>query len=210
MLAAVAVDLLGRLMLRIGRRLVATSDMTENLEPEPTLKMGAHSYGQPRVIRHEGDNAEVYIGAWCSIAEDVEIMVGGNHRLDWVSTFPLRVIFNLPGALKDGHPATKGDVRIGNDVWIGRGCRILSGVTIGDGAAIGAYSVVSRDVRPYAVAVGVPAREVRRRFTDDQVEALLRIRWWHWPTEKVVAEVGSLNGGPVDEFVTRFDPGIRR
>jgi acetyltransferase-like isoleucine patch superfamily enzyme len=205
-----AVDSLGRLMLRIGRRLAPAPGVEQNPEPPPTLKMGAHSYGQPRVIRHEGDSAEVHIGAWCSIAEDVEIMVGGNHRLDWVSTFPMRVIFNLPGALTDGHPATKGDVRIGNDVWIGRGSRILSGVTIGDGAAIGAYSVVSKDVRPYAVAVGVPAREVRRRFTDDQVGALLRIRWWQWPTEKVLAEVGALNGGPVDEFVARFDPGIGR
>src|ERR1700694_3079477 len=160
------VDSLGRLMLRVGRRLVTAPEVEQNPEPAPapapTVQMGAHSYGQPRVIRHEGDSAEVPLGAWCSIAEDVEIMVGGNHRLDWVSTFPMRIIFNLPGALTDGHPATKGDVRIGNDVWIGRGSRILSGVTIGDGAAIGAYSVVSKDVRPYAVAVGVPAREVRR------------------------------------------------
>ncbi len=199
-----------RLMLRIGRKFVAVSGVQESPEPAPPpapppLKMGAHSYGNPRVIRHEGDTNEVYIGAWCSIAEDVEIMVGGNHRLDWVSTFPMRIIFNLPGALTDGHPASKGDIRIGNDVWIGRGSRILSGVTIGDGAAIGAYSVVTKHVRPYAVVAGVPAREVRRRFTDEQVDALLRIRWWDWPTEQAVAEVAALNGGTVDEFIDRFD-----
>lgn len=194
-------------MLRIGRKLVAPPKLIVTPESAPALKMGAHSYGNPRVVRHDGDTADVHVGAWCSIADDVEIMVGGNHRLDWVSTFPIRVIFNLPGALTDGHPATKGDVLIGSDVWIGRGSRILSGVAVGDGAAIGAYSVVTKDVRPYAVVVGVPAREVKRRFTNNQVDALLRIRWWEWPTEKAIAEVAALNGGSVDEFISRFDPG---
>jgi acetyltransferase-like isoleucine patch superfamily enzyme len=169
--------------------------------------MGPHSYGEPRLVRHEGDVNDLYIGAYCSIAEDVEIMVGGNHRPEWISTFPMRIKFNLPGALEDGQPASKGDVRIGNDVWIGRGSRILSGVTIGDGAVIGAWSVVTKDVRPYAIAVGVPAREIKRRFSDNQVDALLRIQWWQWPDEKVIAEVGALNGGPIDEFINRFDPG---
>lgn len=192
----------------LGRRLNPLPDVPVSAQPvPPPVKMGAHSYGQPTIVRHDGDTADVYIGAWCSIAEDVEIMVGGNHRTDWVTTFPIRVIFGLPGALADGHPATKGHVRIGNDVWIGRGSRILSGVTIGDGAVIGAYSVVTKDVRPYAITVGVPGREARRRFSDVQVDALLRIQWWQWPTEKVLAEVGALNGGPIDEFIARFDPG---
>src|SRR6202035_4147784 len=98
-----------------------------------------------------------------------------------------------------------GDVKIGNDAYIGRGAMVLSGVTIGDGAVVGARAVVTRDVRPYAVVVGNPAREVRRRFSDEVVEALLRIRWWDWPDEVVAERVHELNGLSVEDFVSRYD-----
>ena len=80
---------------------------------------------------------------------------------------------------------------------------ILSGVTIGDGAVVGAAAVVSRDVRPYAITVGNPAREVRRRFPDTIVEALLRIRWWDWPDDFIADRIDELNRGSVEEFVVR-------
>jgi acetyltransferase-like isoleucine patch superfamily enzyme len=166
--------------------------------------MGRHSYGVPISPAYSGDKGDVSIGAYCAIAENVVLMVGGNHRTDWVSTFPLRARLELPGAFMDGHPATRGPIRIGNDVWIGRDAMILSGVTIGDGAVVGARAVVGADVRPYAVVVGNPAREVRRRFTDNQVDDLLRIAWWEWSDEDVQARVDEINGGAVDTFIARY------
>lgn len=164
--------------------------------------MGRESYGSPTVHAYVGDTAEVRIGAFVSIAADVEILVGGNHRPDWVSTFPFRIRLGLPGAGTDGHPATKGDVVIGNDVWIGRGAKILSGVSIGNGAVIGAYALVSKDVAPYAIVAGNPAREVRRRFTDDQIDALESIAWWKWPLGDIVEKVPHLSSPDVDAFIT--------
>ncbi len=167
------------------------------------LTMGRHSYGRPSIHVYTGDTAVVRIGSFCSIAADVEIFVGGNHLLDWVSTFPLRAQLDLPGAYEDGHPATRGDVTIGHDVWLARGAKILSGVTIGHGAVVGAFAVVARDVPPYGIAVGNPMQVVRKRFRDDQIEALLRIAWWDWPEDRVKDAVAELNGGSVEDFVTK-------
>lgn len=168
---------------------------------DPLLQMGYRSYGTPRVIRYKGDIEPVTIGSYCSIAANVEIFVGGNHRVDWVSTFPLRILLNLPGALQDGHPASRGAVTIGNDVWIGREATIMSGVTIGDGAVVAARSVVARDVRPYAIVVGNPAREVRRRFSDDIIKRLLDVRWWDWPEDEIIAAVPLLCSPEAETFL---------
>ena len=165
------------------------------------LIMGRHSHGEPLIPTYPGDTAWVRVGAFVSIALDVVLLDGGNHRTDWVSTFPFRARFNLPGAYSDGHPWTKGDVVIGNDVWIGRGVRVLSGVTVGDGATIGGYSVVTKDVRPYAIVAGNPARELRRRFSDGQIEALLTIAWWDWPLEKILDAVPELCSANIDAFI---------
>lgn len=141
-----------------------------------SLVMGRHSYGTPRVQAYTYNrDAKVIIGSFCSIADEVVFIVGGNHRPDWVSMFPFRVVFDLPGAFEDGHPATNGDILVGHDVWIGRAATVLSGVTVGDGAVIAASAVVSKDVRPYAIVAGNPAREIARRFSDDQVAALERM-----------------------------------
>ena len=168
--------------------------------------VGRHSYGAPLLQLAEGDGETLSVGSFTSISFDVQIMLGGNHRTDWVTTFPLRQVLGLPGALEDGHPASKGPVTVGNDVWIGRGARILSGVTIGDGAVVGAHAVVARSVRPYAIVVGNPAREVRRRFPDPVVESLLRIAWWDWPDELVVERVGELCAPDLEGFCARYDP----
>jgi acetyltransferase-like isoleucine patch superfamily enzyme len=168
------------------------------------LSMGRFTYGKPKVRWYAGDTASVRVGSFCSIAEDVVITIGGNHPTSWPSTYPFRIQLGLPGAYTDGLPETKGDVEIGNDVWVGRGARILSGVRIGHGAVVGAYSVVGRDVRPYGIVVGNPAREIRRRFTDDQVEAMLRIAWWNWPEQQIVDNVGSLNTPDIQAFIDRF------
>jgi acetyltransferase-like isoleucine patch superfamily enzyme len=176
----------------------------DSFDIDDRLIMGRGTYGEPRVASYHGDTGRVRIGAYCSLADDIIVTVGGNHLVDWPSTYPFRVKFDLPGAYADGHPGTRGDIEIGNDVWIGRGARILSGVKIGHGAVIGAYAVVSKDVRPYAIVVGNPAREVRRRFTDEQVDAILSIAWWSWPEAKVLENIEYLNQPNIDEFIKRF------
>ena len=124
------------------------------------------------------------IGAFCSISERVQIFLGGEHRVDWTTTYPFSVFW--PSARHiDGHPRIRGDVHIGNDVWVGSDVMIMSGVTIGDGAVVGAGTVVTKDVPPYAVVVGNPAMVARLRFSEDIVERLLALRWWDWPDSKI-------------------------
>lgn len=164
------------------------------------LSMGRYSYGMPEVLRFPGEEARVVIGSFCSIADKVRIFVGGNHRTDWVSTFPFRIVFGLPGQYSDGCPSSKGDVVIGHDVWIGSGASLLSGVSVGNGAVVGASSVVACDVPPYAIVVGNPARVVRRRFSDEQVANLELIAWWNWPIERILDSVAMLCGPDVDLF----------
>lgn len=165
------------------------------------------SHGSPVIVRYDGpDSARVIIGSFVSIAMGVVMMEGGNHHTGWDSTYPLRFMLGLPGAHEDGHPFDKGDIRVGHDVWIGRKAHVMSGVTIGNGPVVAAYSVVTKDVRPYTIVGGNPAREIRRRFTDEQVEALLRIAWWDWSNEKIRENVPRLNGGQVDDFIARHEP----
>lgn len=170
------------------------------------LTIGRCSYGDPLVATFPGDTASVMIGSFCSIGPDVILMDGGNHRTDWVTTFPFRASLELEGAYEDGHPTSRGDIEIGNDVWIGRCARVLSGVKIGNGAVVGGYAVVARDVRPYAIVVGNPAREIRRRFTDEQVEALERIAWWDWSMEQILRSVPRLCSEQVDAFIKEHLP----
>jgi acetyltransferase-like isoleucine patch superfamily enzyme len=168
--------------------------------------MGRHSYNPPDVIIYDNETYEmrVRIGAFCSIATDVQFMPGGNHRTDTITSFPVRYMLGLPGALEDGMPWTKGDIVVGNDVWIARGARILGGVTIGNGAVVGAYSVVSRDVEPYSVVTGNPAEHRRYRFEPGQIAALQRIAWWDWDDELVVARVEDLMSVDVDAFIEKW------
>jgi acetyltransferase-like isoleucine patch superfamily enzyme len=170
------------------------------------LTLGRASYGEPRVSVTPSGYERVRAGSFVSIGLDVVFLNGGDHRTDWITTFSLRAVFDMPGAYKDGNPSNKGDIVIGNDVWIGSGARVLSGVTIGDGAVIGGYSVVAKDVRPYAIVVGNPAREVRRRFSDEQVDALLSIAWWDWPMEKILERTGELCDPDIDGFIARNRP----
>lgn len=183
-----------------------TTGIFADLQRSGQITVGPHTYGEPRVLAWE-TQTRLEIGAYCSIAEGVTIVLGGEHRTDWVTTYPLRVLNDLPGAWTDGHPASKGDIRIGNDVWIGTGALLLSGIEIGDGAVIGAGAVVTRDVPPFAIVAGNPASIVRYRFDEETRAALLRISWWGWPHERVLAEVDALCSDDVRAFVERFDPG---
>ena len=145
--------------------------------------IGDHTYGTPQILSW-GEGASLRIGKFCSIAQDVVILLGGEHRTDWVSTYPFNMFFDDVRKVP-GHPKTKGDVTIGNDVWIGARAMILSGVTIGDGAVIGAASVVTTDVAPYSIVAGNPARLIRKRFDEPTVERLLKLRWWDWSLDRI-------------------------
>jgi acetyltransferase-like isoleucine patch superfamily enzyme len=175
---------------------------------EPYAEIGAHTYGKPEVVQFHGAEARLKIGKFCSIAGSVTIFLGGDHRTDWVTTYPFPVLSAFwPDLPPIAHSAsTKGDVIIGNDVWIGYGAMILSGVTIGDGAVIGARAVVASDVESYTVAVGNPARSVSRRFDEETVAGLLRIRWWDWPDEVIAERISLLCSGDLRAFLARFDP----
>ncbi len=164
------------------------------------LEVGAHTYGEP-IILVWANAGRVEIGSYCSIAADVEIYTGGDHRTDWVTTYPLRIKFGLPGAGRDGHPSTKGDVIIGSDVWIANHARIHSGVNIGHGAVIGEGAVVLADVPPYGIVGGNPARLVRFRFSESQIARLLDVRWWDWPDDEVIAAADRLCAPDIDGFL---------
>jgi acetyltransferase-like isoleucine patch superfamily enzyme len=143
----------------------------------------------------------VTIGSFCSFGEQVRILAGGVHRVDWVSTFPFGDHFDLPGRFEDGHPAPVNDTSIGHDVWVGREVLFMPGVTVGHGAVIGARAVVTHDVAPYSIVAGLPAREIRWRFQPDQVERLLALAWWDRPDEKILGSLALLNAdGGIDQI----------
>ncbi|HWC26501.1 MAG TPA: CatB-related O-acetyltransferase [Solirubrobacteraceae bacterium] len=185
---------------------VALQERVQQHLADGTLVMGNMSYYAPNVVKYAGDTGRVIIGNFASVAPDADFYVGGLHRTEWVSQYGLRAMLDLPGAHEDGFTHGRGDIVVGSDTWVTNGATVMSGVTIGDGAVVGTKAVVAKDVRPYAIVVGNPAREIRRRFSDEQVEALLRIRWWDWPTEKVKQHVELISSPDVDAFIARFDP----
>lgn len=197
-----------RILQRVYRRLVRYLDPPPPdpriaLEEAGRLEVGHRTYGAFRVMSYDRD-ACVRIGAWTSIADDVVFMPGGNHLIDRVTTYPMRIRFDLPSP---DDPWTKGDIVVGNDVWLGRGARVLSGVTIGDGAVVAGWSLVTRDVAPYTIVGGNPAREIGRRLTVDQAEAMARIAWWDWDEAVIRERVDEFASADVDAFIARYDPG---
>ena len=169
---------------------------------EENCEFGQYTYGKPVILQY-GEGAMLRVGKFCSIADDVKILLGGNHRTDWITTYPFPALAEDWPEAKGikGHPQSKGDVLIGNDVWIGYGATILSGVRIADGAAIGARSVVVRDVEPYAIVAGNPAAAIGKRFDESVVEALLKLRWWDWPPEKIRRHVRLLCSERIDDLL---------
>ncbi len=174
------------------------------LQRSGAVTRGIHSYGMPSVHVFPSNHNRLTIGKYTSVADDVNVLLGGNHPTDWVSTFPFRIRMHMPEARQDGTPSSKGDVTIGSDVWIARDVLILSGITIGDGAVVAAGSVVVTNVPPYAIAGGVPARVLRYRFDPSTVETLLKIAWWNWPEAKVREAVPLLSSGRIHEFIEQY------
>lgn len=165
------------------------------------FEIGAGTYGTP-VVLSWGEGAKVQIGNYCSIAAGVTILLGGEHRTDWVTTYPFNIMCDEASDIL-GTPKTRGSVIIENDVWIGREALIISGVRVGNGAVIGARSVVTKNVAPYTIVAGNPARVIRERFTMEQRNALLKIGWWNWPEAQIRAAISLLLSGKVDEFIQK-------
>jgi acetyltransferase-like isoleucine patch superfamily enzyme len=176
-------------------------DSLLRLQAQGRIVMGQGTYGVPRVETYAHDDTRLIFGAYTSIAKRATFILGGNHPADRVTTFPLRIMRGLPGAGSDGYPYSKGDIKVGSDVWIGYGAMVLSGVTIGDGAIVAANSVVTADVPPFAIVAGVPARVLRYRHTPTQRAALCEIAWWNWPEDQIDAAAERLTSGDVDAFI---------
>ena len=147
-------------------------------------KIGEYSYGYPIILTWGTENESLTVGKFCSFADNVTILLGGEHRSDWLTTYPFNALFKEFSSFR-GHPKSKGSVEIGNDVWVGCNAIILSGVKIGDGAIVGAGSVVTKDVPAYAIVAGNPAKIIRMRFSDSVIEELLKIKWWDWSFERI-------------------------
>lgn len=164
--------------------------------------IGSWTYGNPN-IRKGDTKTRLTIGKYCSIASGVQILLGGEHRKDWITTYPFNVIFPQARGFK-GHPASKGDVIIGNDVWIGFNAIILSGVIIGNGAIVGAGAVVVKNVPSYSIVAGNPAKIIGYRFSDETINKLEKISWWDWPEEKVNQALPLLLNSSVEEFIQNY------
>ena len=166
---------------------------------DPTL------FEKNNVLYHYPINHDkLLIGKLCSIACGAKFLFNSaNHTLSSLSTYPFPLFFEEWGLeKKDVTKAwdNKGDIVIGNDVWIGYEAVILAGVTIGDGAIIGTRAVVTKDVPPYTIVGGVPAKPIKRRFPEEVISALLEIQWWNWSEERIARNIGAIQSGNIEQL----------
>lgn len=180
----------------------------------PNLVVGKYSYYSGYYHGHSFEDCARYllpeegadrlvIGSFCSIGSGAAFIMAGNqgHRNEWISTFPFFFMPEVPefeNAANGYLPA--GDTVIGNDVWIGSEAIIMPGITVGDGAVIGTRALVTKDVEPYAIVGGNPAKTIRKRFDDDSIALLLEMKWWDWPAERLKAAMPLMTSGNVAEL----------
>ena len=185
----------------------------KNVITRPNIIVGDYTYyddinGAERFEEHVLYHYEFYgdkliIGKFCAIARGIcFIMNGANHRMNSVTTYPFSL---MGGGWEKSTPSLsdlpfKGDTVVGNDVWIGQNVTILPGIHIGDGAIIAANSVVTKDVPPYHIAGGNPARLIRKRFDEDLISYLLEIKWWDWPAKKIFDNLEALCSGDLTKI----------
>ena len=166
---------------------------------DPTL------FEKNNVLYHYPINHDkLQIGKFCSIACGAKFLFNSaNHTLSSLSTYPFPLFFEEWGLeKKDVTNAwdNKGDIIIGNDVWIGYEAVILAGVTIGDGAIIGTRAVVTKDVPPYTIVGGVPAKPIKKRFSEETISALLEIQWWNWFEKRIAKNIGAIQSGNIEQL----------
>ncbi|REE81999.1 acetyltransferase-like isoleucine patch superfamily enzyme [Lutibacter oceani] len=161
--------------------------------------VGAGTYGTPKILEWK-EGTTLKIGNYCSIAPNVSILLGGEHQSEWISSYPFKTISSFDISINYNEHKSKGDVIIKNDVWIGYSSIILSGVTIGNGAIIGAGSVVTKDVPDYAIVGGNPAKLIRFRFNEEIIKTLLEIEWWKWETKRINDNIDILCSGDFERL----------
>lgn len=161
-------------------------------ETLPQYQSGKYSYGNPKVIDwHDGPTLKV--GNFTSIADGVTILLSGEHNYEWISNYPFLANDDFVNPLQQTkYLKKKGDVVIGNDVWIGCNALILTDVKIGDGAVIAAGAVVVEDVPPYAIVGGVPAKLIKYRFNEEKIKTLLQTKWWNWDISEIKKNINYL------------------
>jgi len=179
--------------------------MIENLH---LLKADKGTYFDRNInIISWSDDYSINVGKYCSIGRDCNFFLHANHRPDWITTSSQLWGLVTPEIaemhMSMGHPACKGDIIIGNDVWIGAKSTIMSGVKIGHGAIIGSTATVAKDVPPYAIVVGNPSKVIKYRFTKKQIESLLKIAWWDWTDDRIKTEAMDLWSDNIDNFIDK-------
>jgi virginiamycin A acetyltransferase len=184
----------------------------KNLVQNPRIIVGDYTYYDDFEDVHNFEKNVKYhfdfigdkliIGKFCMIASGAQfILNGGNHLTQAISAYPFAIFGGAWANAMDGKSyPNKGDIQIGNDVWIGHNAVIMPGVKVGNGAIIGSYAVVTKDVAPYTIVGGNPACEIRKRFSASQIETLLELKWWDWEIEKITANVEHLTSGDVDRL----------
>jgi acetyltransferase-like isoleucine patch superfamily enzyme len=165
----------------------------------PNYQIGYGTYGMP-IVHDLNDGTTLKIGSYTSIAKDVEIYLGGNHRLDWVTTYPFPAFIREASHIKN-YDVSRGDVVIGSDVWLCADCTILSGVTIGHGAVVANNAVVTKNVAPYSVVAGNPAKHVKWRFDEATREVLLKSAWWEWSEDEIMQNLDKLCSDNIVAFL---------
>lgn len=150
------------------------------------------------------NNDRLQIGKFCSIACGAKFLfTSANHAMCSLATYPFPIFFEEWGLdVKEITSAwdNKGDIIIGNDVWIGFEAVVLSGVTIGDGAIIGTRAVVTKNVPPYTIVGGIPAKPIRKRFSDDVISELMKLQWWNWPKSRIRKNIAAIQSGQIDKL----------
>lgn len=164
----------------------------------PNYAMGINCYGVP-IIKHAHPDAKLSIGNYCSIASNVEIYLGGNHRADWITSYPFPHFFPEASHIND-YEVTNGNVEIGSDVWLCQNSTILSGLSIGHGAIVANGAIVTKDVAAYEIVGGNPAKHIRWRFDEKTREILLQSAWWNWPEQELLKIVDLLCSDNIAQF----------
>ena len=166
------------------------------------IPRGKHTYGpEPTIYGHRSLLEGSYIGKFCSIADNLQLIAKGKHMINWISTYPFRILWKMDVPLND--LPSSDPIIIGNDVWIASNVKIKQGVTVGDGAVLATECFVTKDVPPYAVVGGNPAKIIKYRFSKDQISDLLEIKWWDWDEMKIAKYAPLLMSDNIDDFIKK-------